>query len=77
MRNPYSDRLQSVLQGPGTPSPAYINEMRMQDALRMLENEPDVSIGLIADAVGFTPANFREQFKKEYGMTPTEYRQNL
>ena len=51
--------------------------MRMQDALRMLENEPEVSIGLIADAVGFTPANFREQFKKEYGMTPTEYRQNL
>lgn len=56
---------------------AYINDMRMQDALRMLENEPEAPIGLIADAVGFTPANFREQFKKEFGMTPTEYRQNL
>lgn len=61
----------------GQSFPAYINEMRMQDALRMLENEPEASIGLIADAVGFTPANFREQFKKEYGMTPTEYRQNI
>ena len=61
----------------GQSFPAYINEMRMQDALRMLENEPDVPISLIADAVGFTPANFREQFKKEYGMTPTEYRQNI
>lgn len=61
----------------GQSFPAYINEMRMQDALRMLENEPEASIGLIADAVGFTPANFREQFKRQYGMTPTEYRQNL
>ena len=61
----------------GLSFPAYINEMRMQDALRMLEDEPEVSIGLIADAVGFTPANFREQFKKKFGMTPAEYRQNL
>jgi len=61
----------------GQSFPAYINEMRLQDALRMLENEPEASIGLIADAVGFTPANFREQFKKKFGMTPAEYRQNL
>ena len=61
----------------GLSFPAYINEMRMQYALRMLEDEPEVSIGLIADAVGFTPANFREQFKKKFGMTPAEYRQNL
>jgi AraC-like DNA-binding protein len=61
----------------GQSFPAYINEMRMQDALRMLENEPEASIGLIANAVGFTPANFREQFKKKFGMTPAEYRQNL
>ncbi len=61
----------------GQSFPVYINEMRMQDALRMLENEPEASIGLIADAVGFTPANFREQFKKKFGMTPAEYRQNL
>jgi AraC-like DNA-binding protein len=30
-----------------------------------------------ADAVGLTPANFREQFKRQFGMTPTEYRQNV
>ena len=61
----------------GQSFPAYINGMRMQDALQMLENEPEMSIGLIAEAVGFTPANFREQFKKVFGMTPAEYRQNL
>ena len=28
----------------------------------------------IAEAVGFTPANLREQFKRCYGMTLAEYR---
>ena len=56
---------------------AYINNMRMQDAIRILQREPETPVSLIAEAVGFTPANFREQFKRQYGMTPTEYRQNL
>ena len=56
---------------------SYINTMRMQDAIRLIRKEPDTPVGVIAEAVGFTPANFREQFKKEFGMTPTEYRQNL
>ena len=56
---------------------AYINGMRMQDAIRFLQREPDTPIGVIAEAVGLTPANFRELFKHQFGMTPTEYRQNL
>jgi len=56
---------------------AYINGIRMQDAIRLMQKEPEAPIGVIADAVGFTPANFREQFKRQYGMTPTEYRQNI
>jgi len=56
---------------------AYINGLRMQDAIRLMQKEPDTPIGGIADAVGFTPANFREQFKRQFGMTPTEYRQSL
>jgi AraC-like DNA-binding protein len=56
---------------------AYINGMRMQDAIRFLQKEPDTPIGVIAEAVGLTPANFRELFKHQFGMTPTEYRQNL
>lgn len=56
---------------------AYINGIRMQDAIRMMQKEPDTPIGVIAEAVGFTPANFREQFKRQFGMTPTEYRNNL
>ena len=56
---------------------AYINGIRMQDAIRLMQKEPETSIGAIAEAVGLSPANFRELFKRQYGMTPTEYRQNI
>ena len=56
---------------------AYINGIRMQDAIRLMQKEPDTPVGVIAEAVGLTPANFREQFKRQFGMTPTEYRNNL
>lgn len=56
---------------------AYINGIRMQDAIRLMQKEPDTPISAIAEAVGLTPANFREVFKRQYGMTPTEYRQNI
>ena len=56
---------------------AYINGIRMQDAIRLMQKDPETPISDIAKAVGFTPANFREVFKRQYGMTPTEYRQNM
>ena len=57
--------------------PQYINNIRMEEALPLLRDEPSMSIAAIAAAVGFTPANFREQFKRQYGVTPQEYRQSL
>ena len=56
---------------------AYINTMRLEDAVRLLREEPEMSLSDIAQNVGFTPATFRDQFKRQFGMTPTEYRQNL
>lgn len=56
---------------------AYINGIRMQDAIHMMQKEQDSPVSAIAEAVGFTPANFREQFKHQFGLTPTEYRNNL
>ena len=56
---------------------AYINGLRLEEAVRLLHDEPDLSIGEIAETVGFTPHNFREQFKRQYGMTPSEYRENI
>ena len=56
---------------------AYINAMRLQDAVHLLKEEPDMPLTDIAENVGFTPATFRDQFKRQFGMTPTEYRQSL
>lgn len=60
----------------GLSLPAYINRVRLDVAYELLHGEPDRSIADIAAAVGFTPQNLRLQFKKRYGITPTEYRQN-
>ena len=57
--------------------PQYINNIRMEEALPLLRDNPSMTISAIAAAVGFTPANFREQFKRQYGVTPQEYRQSL
>lgn len=60
----------------GLSLPAYLNTVRLDAAYDLLHNQPDESIADIAAAVGFTPQNLRLQFKKRYGLTPTEYRQN-
>ena len=57
--------------------PQYINNSRMEEALPLLRDNASMTIAAIATAVGFTPANFREQFKRQYGVTPQEYRQSL
>ena len=55
----------------------YINTIRLTEAIKLLHDNPNMTISAIAEAVGFTPANLREQFKQKYGMTPQEYRQNM
>ena len=55
----------------------YINSLRMEEAVILLRDQPDMTLTAIAAAVGFTPANLREKFKHQYGMTPIEFRQNL
>ena len=60
----------------GLSFPQYVNNIRLEVALRLLREDPAKTISAIAAAVGFSPANLREQFKRKYGMTPAEYRQN-
>ena len=61
----------------GLSFPQYINAIRVQEALRLLRDEPAKPLAEIAETIGFTPANLREQFKRCYGMTPAEYRKSL
>ena len=60
----------------GLSLPAYINKVRLDVAYELLRDKPEKSIADIAAEVGFTPQNFRLQFKKRYGITPIEYRQS-
>ncbi len=62
----------------GNPSfPQYINSIRLDLAVKLLRESPDLTISNVAEIVGFTPANLRVQFINFYGMTPLEYKQNL
>ncbi len=58
----------------GKSFPIYINEIRLQEAVVLLRENPEMSITEIAEAVGLTLPTLRNQFKRQYGVTPTEYR---
>ena len=60
----------------GLSFPQYVNNIRLEEALRLLRHETTMTVSAIATEVGFTPANLREQFKRKYGMTPVDYRLN-
>lgn len=52
-----------------------IQKLKMHRAARLLAN-PDISITAVADELGYSDAgNFRHVFKKYYGMTPMEFRE--
>lgn len=54
----------------------YINKLRINEALQLLENE-NMSVTDISQMIGFNDANyFTKVFKKLYGITPSEYRKN-
>ena len=61
----------------GMSFPQYINSIRMEVAYDLLTNHPEKNITDVAREVGFTAPNFREQFKRCYGITPAEYRAGL
>lgn len=57
----------------------YIRNLRMQEARRLLEEEPDTGIGEIAERCGFsTHSSFHRSFmQNNEGLTPGEYRQHM
>ncbi len=55
--------------------PAYITQLRMEKAMRLLIECPDCLIGDIAEQCGFQDvAYFSRVFRQYYGMTPTQAR---
>lgn len=51
----------------------FVNTMRLQEAMRLLRQDPDLPVAEIAARVGYnTPKYFSRLFKKQFGMLPSE-----
>ena len=56
--------------------PAYVRELRLDHAVRVMNEQPDISVEQVSLASGFTSADtFTRNFRTKYGMTPTAYKQ--
>ena len=54
----------------------YINRLRLNHASELLTTRPDMSIGEVATASGFSVRRtFSRLFKEKFGLTPTEFRE--
>jgi len=57
---------------------SFIRDIRMKEAMRIAQRQPDIRISDLAYKVGFKdPKYFSTCFKKEFGMQPTEYIEHL
>ena len=55
-----------------------ITSIRMKEAKRILEGDPDILINDLAVRVGFnTPKYFSKCFKKEFGIFPKEFAEQM
>jgi ligand-binding sensor domain-containing protein/AraC-like DNA-binding protein len=53
---------------------AFISSIRLKEACRILRQRPGITITELSIAVGFnTPKYFTKLFKKEFGVSPSEY----
>ena len=59
----------------GLSFPAYINGIRLTEACRLLKDEPTKTVVAIANEVGLSPRYLRRLFVEQYGVTPTEFRE--
>lgn len=56
------------------PYSKFILRIRMEQAVRLLRQNPDIRIYSIAEQTGFVSVkHFNTVFKKYYGVTPTNY----
>jgi len=58
--------------------PDFVRSCRLEHACRLMAKHPDYSLSEIASASGFIHlGTFMHAFKNKYGITPTNYRQNI
>lgn len=55
----------------------YLNAYRLEMAKKLLLNQRDMSMAVVAEKAGFNSQHyFSAMFKKQFGVTPSEYRLN-
>ena len=58
--------------------PAYVRELRLDYAVRLMNDQSEIAVELVSQASGFSSADtFTRNFRAKYGMTPTTYKQTL
>lgn len=56
----------------------FINSIRLNEAKHLMQDNPRILVGVLAMRVGFnTPKYFSKCFKKEFGIFPKEYAEQL
>jgi AraC-like DNA-binding protein len=56
--------------------PAYVRELRLDYAVRLMNDKPELTVEQVSMASGFTSADtFTRNFRAKFGMTPTTYKQ--
>ncbi|AEI46177.1 AraC family transcriptional regulator [Paenibacillus mucilaginosus] len=56
----------------------FLLRLRLDKARHLLRERPELTIEQTASSVGFQdPLYFSKQFKRQYGVSPTDYRQSL
>ena len=57
---------------------SFVNSIRLKEACRLTKENPYIQISELSARLGYnTPAYFTRVFKKEFGMTMTEYKATL
>lgn len=53
----------------------YLRGMRLDEARRMLDSHPELTIEAVAFSCGFSiPSTFYRLFRRQWGISPAEYR---
>jgi AraC-like DNA-binding protein len=56
--------------------PAFVRELRLDYAVRLMNDKPELTVEQVSMASGFTSADtFTRNFRAKFGMTPTTYKQ--
>ena len=71
-KNALTDAVKSVT---GKSPMEYMRTLKVEEARRKLDSHPELTIEAIAFSCGFNiPSTFYPLFRKQYGISPTEYR---